>query len=94
VLAVGRRAEADLLLLADDLGDRLVFDPAELDCVDPAGGEVFARLQQSSGAEQAADVVGAERGLRACADDRLLGLFGQKSKKQVAASPWRRTSKR
>jgi hypothetical protein len=70
VLAVGRRAQADLLLLAHDVGDRLVLDPAELVGVDPAGGEVVARLQQPGGAEQAADVVGAERGLRACADGR------------------------
>ena len=69
-LTVRRRAQAHLLLLAHDLFDRLVLDLTELRRVDPAGGMVVARLQQSGRAEQAADVVGAKRGLRAFADDR------------------------
>jgi ABC-type taurine transport system ATPase subunit len=64
-LAVGRRAEANLFLLAHDLLDRLVLEATELVGVDPAGAEVVARLQQTRRAKQAADVVGAERGLRA-----------------------------
>ena len=67
---------------------------AQLGRVDPAGGVVVARLQQLRRAEQAADVVGAERRLRACA--HRIGLLGrgQSSKNAVASSPWRRTSKR
>ena len=60
-LAVGRRAEADVLLHADGRADRLVLDPAQLGRVDAAGGEVLARLQEPRGPEEAADVVGAER---------------------------------
>jgi hypothetical protein len=94
-LAVGGRAEADLFLLADDLPDRLVFDAAKLVGVDPAGVEIVARLQKVGGAKQAADVIGAERGFRACADDLPSSVVSvQRSKKPVAASPCRRTSKR
>jgi len=68
-LAVGRRAEADLFLLAHDLLDAVVFETPELVGVDPAGAEGVARLEQTRGAKQAADVVGAERRLRACGDE-------------------------
>jgi hypothetical protein len=64
-LAVGRRAEADLLLPADGLADRVVLDAAQLGGVDPPGGEVVARLQQLRRPQQAADVVGPERRSRA-----------------------------
>jgi len=71
-LAIGRRTQADLFLLAHDLFDGLVLDATELAGVDPAGSQVVARLEEPGGAEQAADVVGAKRGLSAGADDRLL----------------------
>jgi hypothetical protein len=61
-LAVGRRLQADVLLLADDVTDRLVLDAAQLVVVDAAGGVVRARLHQLRRPEQAADVVGAEGG--------------------------------
>ena len=60
-----------------------------------AGGVVLARLQQPLRAEQAADVVGAERGLGACAHrNDLLGSQDQCWKNAVARSPCRCTSKR
>ena len=60
-LAVGCRAQTDLLLHAHDLADRLVLDCAQPRGVDAAGGVILARLQERRRAEQAADVVGAER---------------------------------
>ena len=63
-LAVGRGLQADLLLLAHDLADRVVFDRAQRRRVDATVREVVARLQELRRAEQAADVVGAERRLR------------------------------
>ena len=94
-LAVGRRTQPDLLLLAHGLPDRVVLDPTELGGVDPAGCVIVARLQQLRRAEQAADVVGAERWLGACGDRRVSSVVGgHSSKNAVASSPWRRTSKR
>ena len=61
-LAVGGRLEADLLLHRDRAGDLLVLDRRQVSRGDPARGEVVTGLQQPLGAEQAADVVGAERG--------------------------------
>jgi hypothetical protein len=54
-------------LLADDVADRVVLDPAQLAGVEAARGEVVARLEEGLRAEQAADLVGAERRCRACA---------------------------
>jgi hypothetical protein len=59
-LAVGGRLQPDLLLLAHDVADRRVLDPAELIGVDPPLGEVLARLEQLGRSQEAADVVGAE----------------------------------
>ena len=59
-LAVGRRLEADLFLPRDDLLDLAVFDFAQRLRGDLTGGEFGARLLERSGAEQAADHVGAE----------------------------------
>jgi len=61
-LAVGRGAQARVLLLADSLGDRLVLDRAQARWVKCAAGEPLARLEQPPRAEEAADVVGTERG--------------------------------
>ena len=63
-LAVGGRLQPRLLLLPDDGANRLVLDAAKLGCVDRAGGEVVARLQQAGWPQQASDVVGAEGRLR------------------------------
>ena len=43
-------------------GDLLVLDRPQVSRRDPAGREVVARPQQSLRAQQAADVIGAERG--------------------------------
>ena len=58
--AVGRELEADLLLLPDDLLDLAIFDGLEVGVLDLALGVLGARLFQRRGAQQAADVVGAE----------------------------------
>jgi hypothetical protein len=62
-LAVGRRPQSDVLLHADDVEDRLVFDRAQLGVVDAPLGMVGARAQEPLWAQQATDVVGAKRGL-------------------------------
>ena len=48
--------------ICDRGGDLLVLDRRQVSRGDPARGEVVTGLQQPLGAEQAADVVGAERG--------------------------------
>ena len=74
-LAVGGRAQPDLLLLAHDVADRLVLDrrAARRRRCGP-GLEVLAGLQQPRRAQQAADVVGAEGGPGACGHGSLLAL--------------------
>ncbi len=64
-LAVGGELEADLFLLLDDLLDRAVFDRLQRGIVDLALGVLLARLLQRRRAQQAADVIGAERRLGA-----------------------------
>ena len=65
-LAVGRELEADLLLLLDDLLDLAVLDLAErLGALISPFGVLGARLLQRRRAQQAADVIGAERGFAA-----------------------------
>ena len=54
--------QADLLLLLDDLPDLLVLDGLELRGRDLALLALGARLLQRGGAQQAADLVGADRG--------------------------------
>jgi hypothetical protein len=56
-LSVGNRLQAHVLLELDDLGNRLVFNRAQLLGRDLAFGLLFARLQQVSGAQKAADMV-------------------------------------
>src|SRR5690606_24267643 len=57
-LAVGNGLEAHVFLELDDLGNGLVFDFAQLFSVDLALGELRTRIQQISGAQKAADLVG------------------------------------
>ena len=64
-LAVGHGPQADLLLHPDGVADRVVLDRAELLRGDAPRGRVLPRAQQRRRAEQAADVVGAERWLGA-----------------------------
>ena len=64
-LAVGRGPEAGVLLQADRVADRVVLDGPQLVGADPALREVVAGRQQVGRAEQAADVIGAERRCRA-----------------------------
>ncbi len=64
-LAVGRGLQPDLLLQTDGVADGRVLDGTQLGRVDPARGEVVARREQVRRAEQAADVIGAERRRRA-----------------------------
>jgi hypothetical protein len=63
VLAVGGRLQADLLLHGHGVADGVVLDLAQPVGVQGAGGEALPRLEQGLGAEQAPDVVGAERRL-------------------------------
>jgi hypothetical protein len=60
-LAVGDRLEPKLLLQLDRVADRLVLDPAQLLGGDGPGFPLVARVEQFLGAQQAADMVGAER---------------------------------
>jgi hypothetical protein len=60
-LAVGRRPQADVALHADDVGDGLVLYPPELRVLDLPGGVPGAGVEEVLRAEEAADVVGAER---------------------------------
>src|SRR4029079_9287167 len=73
-LAVGRRAQPDVLLAADHRADRLVLDAPQLGRVDAVLGEVRAGLEQLRRAQQAADVVGPEGGPRSCGHGSLLAL--------------------
>jgi hypothetical protein len=60
-LAIGRRLEADLFLHRDHVLDGRVLDFPQPGGVDLAGSELGAGTEQEGRAEQAADVVGAER---------------------------------
>src|SRR5437667_444348 len=64
VLAVGDGAQAERLLLRDGRADAAVFDVFELSRREGAGLRLRARLAQLGRAQQAADLVGPERGLR------------------------------
>ncbi len=61
--AVGDRLQADRFLLLDDALDLAVFDRLERGGVDLALGVLLARLLQRGRAQQAADMIGAERRL-------------------------------
>ncbi len=61
-LAVGDGLQAHVFLELDDLGDRAVLDFAQLRGRDRALLALFARVEQDLRAQEAADVVGAERG--------------------------------
>jgi hypothetical protein len=79
-LAVRRGAQADVALHADGVGYRLVLDGAQPGVVDPSGGAVVARREQAAGAQETADVVGAERRTRpigrALRGSRVVGRAG------------------
>jgi hypothetical protein len=62
VLAVGDALQAEILLEADDVADRAVLDLAQLRARDLALALALARVEQLLGAQEAADVIGAERG--------------------------------
>ena len=64
-LAVGHGLQADLFLALDDAFDLAVFDRLEVGRRNLALGALRARLAQRGRAQQAADVVGAERWLGA-----------------------------
>ena len=63
-LAVGGRLQAHLLLHPYRPDDLVILDRAQVSGRDPARGEIIAGLMQPGRAEQAADVVGAERRAR------------------------------
>src|SRR3712207_5915408 len=60
-LAVGGGAQADVPLEPDDVGDRLVLDAAQLGRVDLPRRGPGPGVEQALRAQEAADVVGAER---------------------------------
>ena len=68
-LAVGDRLQADGLLLADQGLDLAVLDVLQGIAIDFAARALATRLLQRGGAEQAADVVGAEGRSRTLHDD-------------------------
>lgn len=57
----GNRPQADVALLAHDRTDGVVIDTVQLVGIDPSGSVVLLRPQQFRWAQQAVDVVGAER---------------------------------
>ena len=59
--AVGHDLEADLLLHGEDVADALILQFAELGVADLLGGMPAEGLPQRRRAQQAADVIGAER---------------------------------
>jgi hypothetical protein len=63
-LAVGHRLEADRLLQRDRLSDAFVLDRAQRIGVDLAARVACAGVLQPRRSQQAADVLGAERGLQ------------------------------
>ena len=64
-LAVGHRAQAEVLLQGDDVADRVVLGRAQAVGVDAAFAEVLPGLHELARAQQAADVLGPERRLGA-----------------------------
>src|SRR5215470_1992647 len=60
-LAIGRKLEPDLLLLLDDLLDLAILDRLELGGGDLTLLALPSRLLERRGAQEAADVIGAER---------------------------------
>ena len=76
-LAVGGRLEADALLRRDGLDDRGVLGLAQLLAADRARGELLAGVQQGRRAQQAPDVIGAERRLCSLAHDRHAAPLAQ-----------------
>ncbi len=66
-LAVGDRLQAGVLLHLHDLGDRAILDRPQVRRRDLAARLPVARLQQVLRAQEAADVIGAERRCRALA---------------------------
>ena len=71
-LAVGDALQADIFLELDDLGDRLVFDFAQPFGRDLAVRMLFAGFEQDLGAQEAADVIGAEGGGGALGHDSIV----------------------
>ena len=61
-LAVGGRLQADLLLLAHDVANRVVLDGAQLIGAQAPGGVLGSRVRELRGTQERPDVVGAERG--------------------------------
>src|SRR5581483_9978102 len=78
--AVGDRLQTDLLLAPDDPLDLAVLDRLEFGRRDVALGALLARLLQRRGAQQAADVIGAERRLGALSHDCFLLSIGMPAK--------------
>src|SRR6266566_3868200 len=75
-LAVGDRAQPDVCLHRDRVADRGVLDGPQVIGGDRAAGGVLAGLQQGAGAEQAADVIGAEGRCRAYGHGILSVKYG------------------
>ena len=72
-LAVGDDLQPDVLLQLDDVADRVVLDRGQPFAVELAGGVLLPRAQQFRRAQQAADMLGAERrihGTNSCIDIR------------------------
>ena len=65
LLAVGDRLQPGVALQRDHLAHGVVLDRTQRVAVDPAGLELRPRGAQAIGSQEAADVIGAERGTRA-----------------------------
>jgi hypothetical protein len=69
--AIGDALETDVFLQTDDIGDRRVFDGAERRFADLSLLATLARGQELRRPQEAADVIGAERRLRALAHGKV-----------------------
>ena len=61
-LTVGDALQTEVLLESHDVADRRILDGTQLGAVDGAASMTLARLEQRRRAQEAADVIGAERG--------------------------------
>ena len=65
-LAVGNALEPEIFLESDDIANRLVFDHSLRVAIDLCALVPIARVEQSFGSKEAADVIGTERWGGAC----------------------------
>ena len=87
-LAVGDGLQTGVALERDHVADRVVLDGPELVCGRAPGLEGGAGVAQAIGAQEAADVVGAERGTRTLSHARGYSRTGLNvNERWISTSP-------